>query len=229
MTTPQLAADSITLSLGGRSILRAAYVDALAGRITALVGRSGAGKTTLFEVIVGRRRGAAGHVRWNGEIVKRPSLPRLARRGLFYHPDHPWLAPHLSAADHFALLARRDAWRDVADALGVMAWIDRDVGRLSGGELRLTELAIGIALRPTVALLDEPFRGLEPRHREDVATALRLLADQGSAVLFADHDVERVRQVTDRLFSLEEGTSRMVDGFRERPVWEWYHEWAEHR
>jgi ABC-type hemin transport system ATPase subunit len=60
MTAPVLAADSITLTLKGRVILEAAYVDALPGRITALVGRSGAGKTTLFEIVVGRRRSGAG-------------------------------------------------------------------------------------------------------------------------------------------------------------------------
>jgi ABC-type multidrug transport system ATPase subunit len=226
MTAPVLAADSITLTLKGRVILEAAYVDALPGRITALVGRSGAGKTTLFEIVVGRRRSGAGQVRWNGEPIAQPSIVRLARRGLFYHPDRPWLARYLSAREHFALVGSEHDWRASAEALGVSDWLDRDVGLLSGGELRLTELAIGLALHPRVAMLDEPFRGLDPGHREAVARALRLLADQGAAVLFADHDFERVRETADRLFSLEQGRSRLVEGFRERPLWEWYHEWA---
>lgn len=227
MTTAVLAADSVTLSLRGRLILRAAYVDAVVGRVTALVGRSGAGKTTLFEIIVGRRRADGGHVHWEGAPIPRPSIVRLARRGLFYHPDRCWLARQSSAREHFALLGPEREWRASADALGVAEWLDRDVGLLSGGELRLTELAIGLALRPRVAMLDEPFRGLDPGHREAVAKALRLLADRGTAVLFADHDVERVRQSADRLFSLEQGASRLVEGFRERPLWEWYHEWAQ--
>jgi len=221
-----ISGDSITLSLGGRSILQAAYVDAVPGAVTVLVGRSGAGKTTLFEVLVGRRRPDGGQVRWNGERVPRPSLAKLARRGLFYHPDRPWLAMQLTPADHFALLGSGPSdWHAAADMLGVTAWLSRRVGALSGGELRLTELALGLALAPSVALFDEPFRGLEPRHREQVATALRLLARRGAAVLYADHDVESVRRTADRLFSIERGATRLVEGFRERPLGEWYHEW----
>lgn len=220
-----LAADSITLTLGGRPILQSAYVDAVPGRITALVGRSGAGKTTLFRVLVGLRRPAAGNVRWNGERIARPSLASFARRGLFYHPDHPWLLMHLTPAELFAWLGTSHDWWPAAEMLGVTAWLSRRVGSLSGGELRLTEIAWGMAREPSVALFDEPFRGLEPLQREQVAGALRLLAERGAAVLYADHDVESVRRTADRLFSMEEGATRLVEGFRERPLREWYHEW----
>ncbi len=81
------------------------------------------------------------------------------------------------------------------------------------------------SLGTAVALLDEPFRGLEPRHREQVAAALRLLAERGTAVLYADHDVESVRRTADRLFSVEQGATRLVEGFRERSLHEWYHAW----
>jgi ABC-type multidrug transport system ATPase subunit len=227
MTAPLLAADSIDCRRGGREVLRAAYVDAVPGAVTALVGRSGAGKTTLFEILVGRRHPDAGQVRWDGAPVPRPSLAGLARRGLFYHPDRSWLAAGLTAADHFALAVPggRDAWEPVAESLGVTAWLERRVGVLSGGELRLTELALGVALRPRVALLDEPFRGLEPLHRERVAGALRALAAGNAAVLYADHDVVSVLRTADRLFSLEAGQTRLVSEFRERPVHEWYHGW----
>jgi ABC-type multidrug transport system ATPase subunit len=220
-----IAADSITLSLGGRQVLQSAFVDALPGRITALVGRSGAGKTTLFNVMVGRRRPDAGQVRWDGVRVARPSLALLARRGLFYHPDRPWLAHRLTAADHFAMLGERGDRHAAVETLGVTEWLELPVGLLSSGELRLTEIALGIALAPAVALLDEPFRGLEPRHREQVAEALRSLAQRGTAVLYADHDAEFVRRTADRLFSIEQGATRPVDHFRERPLAEWYHAW----
>lgn len=216
-----IAGDSITVSLGGRPVLQSAYVDAVPGQITVLVGRSGAGKTTLFDILIGRRQPDGGQVRWNGERVPRPSLALLARRGLFYHPDRSWLALALTAAEHFALVGRSPG----GDSLGVTAWLGRRVGTLSGGELRLTEIALGLALAPTVALFDEPFRGLEPRHREQVAVALRLMAQRGAAVLYADHDVESVRRTADRLFSMEQGATRLVEGFRERPLTEWYHAW----
>ena len=221
---PVLAADSITLSLGGRVILQAAYVDAVPGAITALVGRSGSGKTTLFNVMVGRRSADRGQVRWNGERLSRSSLPVLARRGLVYHPDHPWLVHHLSLADHFRIAGIPDA-TDVVESLGVESCIETRAGSLSEGELRLSELAFGFALRPTAVLLDEPFRGLDPTHRERIARALRAFAEQGGAVLYADHDVESVRLTAHRLFSMENGATRVVEGFKDRPLNEWYHAW----
>lgn len=224
MSHPVLAGDSITLALGGKPILESAYVDAVPGTITALVGRSGAGKTTLFKVLVGERQASRGQVRWRGERIARPSLPLLAREGLFYHPDRPWLARSLTFVDHMSLCGKRD-WNRVAETFGITAWVRRQVGSLSEGELRLTELALGFALQPVVALLDEPFRGLEPLHRDDVARGLRDLAHQGAAVLYADHDVESVRRTADRLFSIEGGATRLVEGFRERPLHEWYYGW----
>lgn len=224
MSPPVLAGDSITLALGGKPILESAYVDAVAGTITALVGRAGAGKTTLFKVLVGERQATRGQVRWRGERIARPSLPLLAREGLFYHPDRPWLARHLTFVDHMALCGRRD-WSRIAELFGLTEWVRQRVGSLSEGELRLTELAFGFAQQPAVALLDEPFRGLEPLHRERVGQALRHLAGQDAAVLYADHDVESVRRTADRLFSIEGGATRLVEGFGERPLHEWYYGW----
>ncbi len=224
MNAPVLAGDSITLALGGRPILESAYADAVPGAITALVGRSGSGKTTFFKVLVGERKADRGQVRWRGERVPRPSLPVLARDGLFYHPDRPWLARHLSFVEHMALCGRRD-WVRVVEVFGIGGWLQQKTGSLSEGELRLTELAFGFALRPVVALLDEPFRGLEPLHREQIGRSLRDLANEGVAILYADHDVEFVRRTADRLFSMEGGATRVVAGFKERPLHEWYHVW----
>jgi ABC-type multidrug transport system ATPase subunit len=148
----------------------------------------------------------------------------LAQRGLFFHPDHPWLAWRLTLAEHAALFGLQD-WQDAADLLGIATYAHQRVGTLSGGQLRLAELMLAVARKPRVALLDEPFRGLEPTHREQVARALRHLANAGCAVLYADHDVESVRVTADRLFSIEEGATRLVPEFRSRPLHEWYHAW----
>lgn len=227
MTAPPLfAADSIDLRASGRSILRSAYVDAVPGVVTALVGRTGAGKTTLFEVMVGLRRPHGGQVRWDGVRV-RASHAALAQRGLCYLPDRPWLPSEFRVAATLDLASRRSQidWRPIASSLGVEAWCERRVGSLSGGELRLTELAFAISCKPRAILIDEPFRGLEPLHRETVGRVLRQLAAARVAVLYADHDVRLVEETADRLYGIEEGRTRPVREFRERPLAEWYHEW----
>lgn len=219
MTVPLCAADSIDLRLGGRTILRSAYVDAVPGTVTALVGRSGAGKTTLFWILAGLRRADAGIVRWEGAAVDRPRLWKLARRGLVFCPARPWLAPSLTLAQHLAMVGGSSA------TMG--AGLAGRIGVLSGGETRLAELALAVALNPKVLVLDEPFRGLDPRYREQVGSVLRTAAERGVAVLYADHDVRLVMDTADRLFSIENGMTRPVEGFKTRPLSEWYHAWPQ--
>ena len=220
MTEPLLAADSIDCAVKERLILRSAYVDAVPGAVTALVGRSGAGKTTMFWILAGLRRPQGGQVRWAGERVERPRLADLARRGLAFGPDRPFLNPRLSTSDHLRMI-------DDGPVAESHEWFARPTGTLSGGEQRLSELAVLLACRPKVLVLDEPFRGLAPAVRDAIAGILRRAAAAGVAVLYADHDVEQVKNTADRLYSMEGGMTRRVDGFRERPLAEWYHAWPQ--
>lgn len=225
---PLLAADSITHRFGGRRVLDAAYVDAVAGTVTALVGQSGAGKTTLLEVLVGRRRPDAGQVRYAGTRLPRATRAALARRGVAWMPDAPALSRREPLRRQLALVTR--AWdtnpEDVIRASGIAALLDRTTSALSTGERRQCELALVAATHPDVLVIDEPFRELEPLHREALGRRLRALAAGGVAVLFADHDAVMVAQVADRLFSIERGCTRLVPDFRTTPVPEWYRSWG---
>jgi len=226
--SPRLAADSVVRRFGARVVLDAAYVDLVPGLVTALVGVSGSGKTTLLEILVGRLRPHGGQVRWDGRRVPRPTHAALARRGVIYAPDRGWLSTRLPVGRLFELAARVRGtdWRAGARASGIEALLARRSPSLSTGEQRLCELALARACRPEALVLDEPFRGLEPLHREAVGRLLVSLAREGTAVLFADHDTRMVLQVADRVFALEDGRTRPVSDFRERPVIEWYRGWA---
>lgn len=225
--TPVVAADSIERSFGQRAALRSAYVDAAAGAVTALVGVSGSGKTTLLEILAGRLRAHGGQVRWNGERVARPTPAALAQRGLVYAPDHPWISTRVSVARQLALAAR--VWDSDADAIArelhVAGFMKRRTAQLSTGERRLGALAVACACRPAALVLDEPFRDLEPLHRETVARLLASQARGGVAVLFADHDATMVAEIADRLFAIEDGRTRAVAGFRDMRVVDWYRGW----
>lgn len=225
---PCIAADSIERRFGSRPVLRSAYVDAVAGTVTALVGVSGSGKTTLLEILAGRLRLHGGQVRWDGIRLPHPSHAALARLGLAYAPDHAWPSTRVPVRHQLALAARMwdgDA-AAAARSAGVAQVIDRRPPRLGTGERRLCELAMTHGCRPRVLVLDEPFRGLEPLHRDAVGQFLVTQARAGVAVLFADHDAAQVRRVADRVFAIEAGQTRPVPAFRQRPVGEWYHAWA---
>lgn len=225
---PRLAADSISHRFGRRTVLDAAYVDAVAGAVTALVGQSGAGKTTLLEILVGRRRPDAGEIRYSGTRIAHGSRASLARRGVAWMPEAPWSSTRLSLRRQLALVAR--VWdsdeKAIVAAAGVESLLDRPPPDLSMGERRECELALAAACRPTALVIDEPFRNLEPLQREAVGRRLRELAARGVAVLFADHDAVMVAQVADRLFAIEQGCTRLVPDFRTTPISEWYRSWA---
>ncbi|MFI5234103.1 MAG: ATP-binding cassette domain-containing protein [Gemmatimonadales bacterium] len=225
--TAILALDSIEFSFGDRAVLRSAYLDALAGTVTALIGRSGTGKTTLFRVLEGSLRPAAGTVRWDGVPIARVRPEELARRGLASLPSGTWLPDHLPAGELVGMLAGVWGGRaaDVLAEAGIGAVVDRPTASLSGGERRMAEITVALAARPSVLVLDEPFRGLAPVHRNALGVLLRRRASEGMAVLFADHDVVSVLEYADRVFSLAAGRTRLVSGFRERPVTEWYELW----
>lgn len=225
---PRLAADSITHRFAGRVVLHAAYVDAVAGTVTALVGQSGAGKTTLLEILAGWRRPDEGQLRLAGIRIGHARRAALARRGVAYIPDAPCLSRRAPLRAQLELVTR--AWdtdaNEAARASGIAGFLDRKTPGLSTGERRQCELAVIAACRPAVLVIDEPFRDLEPLQREAMGDRLRAMAASGVAVLFADHDATMVARIADRLFAIEQGCTRLVPDFRTRPVPEWYRAWS---
>ncbi|MGB7213386.1 MAG: ATP-binding cassette domain-containing protein [Gemmatimonadales bacterium] len=225
-----MTADSIQVAFGERQILRSAFIDAIPGVVTALIGRSGSGKTTLFRIIEGTARPDGGTVRWDGRHLRRPTLHQWARMGLVSLPSGAWLPDHLASGEVTRTVA--GVWgsdpTDLLDEVGLGSIAGQAAASLSGGERRLAEIGVALAACPSTLILDEPFRGLAPIHRDALGALLRRRASQGLAVLFADHDVTSVLEFADRVYSLEAGRTRLVDGFRERPVEEWYHLWPTH-
>ncbi len=210
-----------------RHILKTAYVDAVAGTVTALVGVSGAGKTTLMQIMVGTRRCADARVHLDGVFVERPRFASLAPRGVFYMPDFSWLQPSLTVAQHLEAAARRSGgdWRALAAEYSLDGLLGSDTMSLSGGEARIVGLAVALLACRQVLVADEPWRGLDPKTREVVGRALRALVERGVAILVADHDPQSILQVTDRVYSIEAGRTRLVPDFREGPISRWYHAW----
>jgi ABC-type multidrug transport system ATPase subunit len=210
-----------------RWILKNAYVDAVAGEITALVGMSGAGKTTIMEIMVGERRCPDAYVRFDGTTLDKPRFESLSAGGVFFQPDFSWLHPSLTVAQHLALAARQGGadWRGLAAEYGIDHLLGSNTKALSGGETRLTGLLIALLACRRVLVADEPWRGLDPKTRAAVARMLRVIADRGVAVLIADHDAQAILRCADRIFAIENGRTRYVMDFRATPIDRWYRAW----
>jgi lipopolysaccharide export system ATP-binding protein len=212
-----LAAEGLTVRLGGAEVLRGVSLSVAAGEVLGVFGPSGAGKSTLFRALAGEERLAGGRVRLAGEDVTARPLWERARRGLGYVPQTPSVLLDLTARENLdafrALAPRREGApspRDLLEALGLADRAGVKASALSGGERRRLELARALSAAPRVLLCDEPFAALDPRGAEQAGALLRALADGGAAVVVADHHVAAALRLCDRAALLLSGEVTVV-------------------
>lgn len=205
-----LVAESIHTRRHGAPILRGISLEVEAGKVVALLGPSGAGKTSFFRVVVGEERPHEGRVLFDGTDVTREPLYRRARRGIGYLPQGPSVLFELSVRanlETFAEIVNRPKKEVVGLAERVELHHRMEVlaGDLSGGERRRLEIARALSAKPRVLVCDEPFSGVDPQGAEKIATMLRALSGEGVAVLLADHHVVESLAIADEVCLLVDG------------------------
>jgi ABC-2 type transport system ATP-binding protein len=188
---------------GGEPALRGVDLDVAEGEIVALLGPNGAGKTTLVSIVAGLRKADEGVVEVAGIDALRRS--REVRRLLGLAPQDTGIYPVVSVRQNLTLfgelsgLTRRDARSraaEVADALAITDLLDKQAGRLSGGQKRRVHTAIAFMHRPRLLLLDEATTGADVETRAHILELVRRLAAEGSAVLYSTHYLAEVGSLT---------------------------------
>lgn len=209
-----LEAKGLRVVRAERVLLRDVDVRVDAGEVLGVLGPSGAGKSTLFRALVGESRADAGTVVFDGRDITAKPLWERARDGIGYVPQTPSVLWDFSVADNlstFLGLARRTSSTPLETPGGLAARVDLGermnvrAGKLSGGERRRLELARALAMQPRLLVCDEPFAGVDPKGAERLGTLLRSLADQGVAIVLADHHVEEALAICSRAVLLLDG------------------------
>ncbi|MBA3781539.1 MAG: ABC transporter ATP-binding protein [Nocardioides sp.] len=203
----------LTASYAAQPVLRGVDLD-VAGGVTAMLGSSGCGKTTLLRVIAGFHSPDSGMVAIGGKVVAgrgRPVAPR--HRGIGYVPQEGALFPHLSVADNITFgLPRRDPVRParLAEMLELVE-LPRELAQrypheLSGGQQQRVALARALAPRPTLVLLDEPFASLDAGLREETGRAVvRAVRASGAAGVLVTHDQGEALSLADQVAVMADG------------------------
>jgi ABC-type multidrug transport system ATPase subunit len=210
MTDSVLVADSIRKRAQGRHILMAASLTVPRGSIVGLLGRVGAGKSTLVKVCAGLTAADSGWIEFEGKRHQRPRLDRLSGEGLFFAPDQRGLALHLTLRQHFDAIGNRYGQTDyteIVELLRLGDFLDSYPSTLSGGEERRAILAVSMARKPRCLLSDEPFRGVDPLSLELVGQGMRRLAADGCGVVVTGHEVRALRPFLDSVTWVTAGTT----------------------
>ena len=213
MSEPMLVLDSIGKSFGRRRVLSSATVHASPGRVTALLGRNGCGKSTLMKIAIGEHAADHGVIRFDGQWVRRPRLHRLAVLGLFYLPERGLIVGSSTIGARIDAIARRFGGRtveEVVSRLRLDPLLDRPPEQLSTGERRRAELALALIRAPRCMLADEPLMGLAPRDADDIAAALRELAAGGCGLIVTGHEVRVLLDTADEVVWVVAGTTHAL-------------------
>lgn len=205
----------VTLALGGRPVLRGIDLAVPAGALVALVGSSGAGKTSLLRLINRMVQPDAGSIRIDGADVAGVAAETL-RRGIGYAVQGGGLFPHWTVAENIAAVPWLLGWdkaRRQARVAELMALVElpahlasRFPGALSGGQASRVGLARALAASPRLLLLDEPFGALDPETRTALADRLEALhRAQGLTTILVTHDLADALLRADLMLVLDAG------------------------
>lgn len=220
-----LTVDKIDLFYGAAQALRQVSLTAELGRVTAVLGRNGVGKTSLMRAIMGFQPIARGDILRGNESIKSLAPYDRARRGLAIVPQGREIFPLLTVKENletgFAPLPRAQHFIDeeILDLFPVLgSMMGRRGGDLSGGQQQ--QLAIGRALvtRPSILVLDEPTEGIQPSIIKDIGRAIDYLRTRGDmAIILVEQYFEFARDLCDDFIVMERGQV-VLSGARQEMV-----------
>lgn len=205
--------DELVFRRGAREVLSIPRLDFAARRVTVLLGPNGSGKSTLLRIISGLEQPSSGTVKFDGSGLGRRERTRLiayAFQGAVFIAgtvrENMDLALRLRSV---SAPERESRIGEAAQACGIGELLDRNAGRLSGGEAQRANLARALALRAPLTLLDEPLSGLDTSGRRQLMHVLpTLLREFTATAVVVTHDREEAIRLADDLMILSEGRVR---------------------
>ncbi len=225
-----LAIEGVSRRFGGLTAVNNVSFCVEAGEILSVIGPNGAGKSTLFKLIAGFLKPSAGHIRLDGRRIDglRPHV--IAARGLVRTFQETTVFREMSVLENVVVahhLRRRGSVlaellatpgvraeqqefltdsRRILARLGLAGLEDEEARNLPHGHLRALGIAMALAVRPRVILLDEPFTGMNSEETERAVEIVRDIRESGITVVLVEHDMGAVMRISDRIVVLNFGT-----------------------
>ncbi len=204
-----LEAEGLNTFYGKSHILHDVGLTVAEGRITTLLGRNGAGKSTTLRSLVGLTPPRSGHVRVFGQETTRLPTYRIAAAGVGYVPEGRRIFANLTVDENLQVpIERPGPWtiERMYQLFPRLAERKQNRGRqLSGGEQEMLSIARALLLNPRLLILDEPSQGLAPLIVKEVFRIVAQMRDEGISVLLVEQNVRVALEIADQAFVLENG------------------------
>lgn len=225
---PIVIADNIVRQFGGLTAVDVDHVEVQRGAITALIGPNGAGKTTFFNLLTGFDQPNSGDWSLNGKSLKGMPPHKVSRMGMVRTFQLTKALFRLSVLDNMRLGARDQIGEGIFRSLLPFLWKreeeeitarsrelltrfkmiekqDDFAAALSGGQRKLLEMARALMTNPELVMLDEPMAGVNPALTQSLLGHIKDLREQGMTVLFVEHDMDMVRDISDWVIVMAQG------------------------
>jgi branched-chain amino acid transport system ATP-binding protein len=210
-----LDVQGIDSGYGNVQVLKDLSLRVRAGEILCLLGRNGAGKTTILKTIMGLVRAQKGNIRLEGKDLHLLPAYEVPRRGIGYIPQGRRLFTEMTVAENLqiGLMTRNQGPEVLEEVLDMFPRLrerlDQRAETLSGGEQQMLATARALCLKPKLLLLDEPTEGLQPSMISLIRNAVLALKQQNVAIILVEQRVEAVLEIADRVVFVENGRSAL--------------------
>ncbi|MCT7376395.1 ABC transporter ATP-binding protein [Chelativorans salis] len=218
--TPLLSTRGLSRAFGGLKAVQEVDFALPEGQIRAIIGPNGAGKTTFVSLVCGRILPSSGSVVFDGRDVSRLPAHKRVRAGIAYTFQITSIFSGLTVFDNVALAVQRHLLDDrearpTAHALkedgmaalektGLAAFAEKRAGNLAYGHQRLLEVAMGLALKPRLLILDEPTQGLSDGEIDSFIALVREIG-RDATVLLIEHNMDVVMALAERITVMDQG------------------------
>ncbi len=204
---------NVTMDFGGLRAVDDVSITVNKGELRGLIGPNGAGKSTIFKLIMGLYTPSSGRIYFNNKDITKLSTWERARTGMSIKMQIPGVFGELSGYENMRIAAQNiNSMSEIDNEIlrlsklvGIDDLLDSEVNNLSHGQQQWLEIAMTLASKPELLLLDEPVAGMGPEETAFTAQIVKRLNEEGISIIFIDHDMEFVKQISQQITVLHQG------------------------
>ncbi len=209
-----LKSENLTMSYGRRIVVKGVDIEVDSGEIVGLLGRNGAGKTTIFQMVAGLIKPGKGSIFLDEKNISRYPSHRRAMAGITYLPQESSIFLKASVEKNLRLILelqshkrkeRKKIAAQLLKELGLLQLVKQPGYSLSGGERRRLEICRSLIIKPKFLLLDEPFTGIDPLTIIELQKIMLNLKNKGIGIIISDHNVQDTFMIVNRAYIIDDG------------------------